>query len=250
MHNTNILLAFAATAICAVRGQGLGLDNNDVPPECRSLCQPVIDVEASCDNQFDDDAQQYRNCVCQNQSASQALPACDQCAAQYPNFFIDRNDNDGPDIDDNEISAWARICGLPAIQPNGTGPMSSGVRPPASFTTSMMTTTQIYDCDDPDDIINPTGTGRGDRDDPRCTRTTVVPVVGVVAPMTTGPSGPAPTVVSVSYTTSTGTNAAGSPAVFTSAVSTYTGTGGAALPTAAAGYFGAGAAALLAAFAL
>lgn len=46
MHNTNILLAFAATAICAVRGQGLGLDNNDVPPECRSICQPVVDVEA------------------------------------------------------------------------------------------------------------------------------------------------------------------------------------------------------------
>lgn len=120
-----------------------------------------------------------------------------------------------------------------------------------SFTTSMVSTTQVYDCDDPTDIeddLTP------DNDNRRCTRTTVVPVVGIATggPLTT-PSGPAPTGVSptrvsVSFTTSTGTNAAGQTTTFTSAVASFT--GAATLPTAAAGYFGAGAAALIAAFAL
>ena len=125
MHRNIVLLAFAA----AVHGQSLGLSDNDVPPECRSICQPVIDGERvccstagafrkwltsdsqRCDTSFDDDSQQYRDCVCQDQAAAAALSPCEQCAAQYPNFFIDndndgrgRNGNQGPDIDDNGMS--------------------------------------------------------------------------------------------------------------------------------------------------
>ncbi|KAI5364939.1 hypothetical protein Slin15195_G044770 [Septoria linicola] len=275
MHNKNLILACLATAICAVSGQGLS--NDDIPPECRSICQPVVDTERRCDNQFDDDGddnvnqpgvpsnQQYRDCVCQDQNASQALAQCNECTARYPNFFIDNdNDNDdgpGPDVDDNEIAQWARICGLP-VQNNGTNGTTGTLTAapsslPTSLTTSMRTVTQTFDCDSPpdndtDDILDDVNdTPDNNENDPQCTRTTVVPVVGIATgtagPITSGATS-TPTGVSVSYTTSTGTDSAGNAATFTSAVASLT--GAAALPTAAAGYFGAGAAALLAAFAM
>ena len=139
---------------------------------------------------------------------------------------------------------------IPTAGPNATQGLG-----PHSFTTYSVTTTQIFDCNEPWDIEDDLTPDNNDNNDPRCTRTTVVPIVGIATGtgVVTTPTGPTPTGVpptrtSVSFTTSVGTDAAGRTATFTSAVATFT--GAAALPTAAVGYFGAGAAALIAAFAL
>ncbi|KXT01892.1 hypothetical protein AC578_2170 [Pseudocercospora eumusae] len=117
MYNSKIIFAVLAAAIAVVRSEDL--EPNDVPPECRSICQPAIDLENSCDRQFDDDDndnnnsdQQYRDCVCKAQNANQALSACQNCVVQYPNYFIDADDND---TDDNGMffDPCCRSCSRP-----------------------------------------------------------------------------------------------------------------------------------------
>ncbi|KXT01893.1 hypothetical protein AC578_2170 [Pseudocercospora eumusae] len=195
MYNSKIIFAVLAAAIAVVRSEDL--EPNDVPPECRSICQPAIDLENSCDRQFDDDDndnnnsdQQYRDCVCKAQNANQALSACQNCVVQYPNYFIDADDND---TDDNDIEEWLRDCGFStATNQTGTaGVTPSPTRGPGAtgiFSGSLTTATYTYTEIDDDD----------DDDQPETeTRTTVFPVGAWTSGTFTGSYG--------SLTTSTAT---------------------------------------------
>ncbi|PIA91861.1 hypothetical protein CB0940_09811 [Cercospora beticola] len=296
MRNTNWTFALLAAAICAVKGQDL--DQNDIPQECRSTCQPVVDTENRCDQQFDDDDnnnnlqpgipanQQYRDCVCQDQNAAQALASCVECVARFPNYYLDLDDNnnpdtpDGPDGDDvndpdgddgqgqgnnnnnnnnrnqtvvdNDVAEWARICGLQVPGANNTSPNPTAgptAAAPRVTATGSTTVVQTVDCDDLNDPDGPDGDNDDNPDvnEPQCTRTTVLPVFGTITGGNQTP-GAAPTGVSTSFATSVGTGANGQTSTFTTGVAVAT--GAAALPAEAVSFFGAGAAALVAAFAL
>ena len=52
MLNLKLILGVLATALVAVRGQD-SIDQNDVPNECQSQCQNVINQSQNCDNQYD-----------------------------------------------------------------------------------------------------------------------------------------------------------------------------------------------------
>ncbi|EME81744.1 uncharacterized protein MYCFIDRAFT_78806 [Pseudocercospora fijiensis CIRAD86] len=251
MYNSRIILAALAAAIVVVHGHDL--EPNDVPPECRSICQPVVDLENSCDRQFEDDRdrsthdQQYRDCVCSTQNANQALSTCQNCVVQYPNYFLDLDDND---TDDNEIEQWLRDCGF-STATNQTG--SAGVTPPSpirgpgatgifsgSLTTATYTYTEIHH-----DVRGPgTATYTG-KDSDTITRVLVFPAGAT--PHVPGQSTVSRTTGSVSFTTATTTDAQGNTRVVTSPATTFD---GAAAVATAGPLLGAGMAIMLAGMAL
>ncbi|KAF7189303.1 hypothetical protein HII31_09456 [Pseudocercospora fuligena] len=250
MYNTRIIFAALAAAIAVVHAQDL--EPNDVPPECRSICQPVVDLE-------------------------------NNCVVQYPNFFVDADDND---TDDNEIEQWLRNCGFStATNQTGTaGVTPSPTRGPGAtgiFSGSLTTATYTYtDIDDDDDDDQPetetrttvfpvgawtSGTFTGsygslttstatytvpdddddDNDSDTITRTLVFPAGAT--PNVPGQNTVSPTTGSISFTTGTTTDAQGNTQVVTSPATTFD---GAAAVATAGPLLGAGMAIMLAGMAL
>ncbi|KAM3417974.1 hypothetical protein BST61_g6186 [Cercospora zeina] len=366
MHNTKLIFALLAAATCAVKGQELDL--NDIPQECQSTCQALVEIENRCDQQFENynnnnrnqgnngqggnqvnngqggnqanngqggnqvnngqggnqvnngqggysPNQQFRNCVCQDQNAAQALSSCIECIARtsyYPTDIDDdypwnyggpgqggqqqggqqqggqqqggqqqggqqqggqqqggqqqggqqqgqqqqsgregegqsgNNNYRGQAAVDREIVEWARICGIQVPGFNGTGPYPTnaptGTYPRVTVTGST-TVVQTLGCNDLNNPYRPDGDDNDrNSNEPQCTRTTVVPLYGTIT------SGFGPTGVSISYTTSIGTDVNGQTRTFTRGIPVATGAAG--VPAEAVSFFGAGAAALVAAFAL
>ncbi|KAF2721255.1 hypothetical protein K431DRAFT_75389 [Polychaeton citri CBS 116435] len=87
----NIFTTFTIVIAGIVHAQDI--DNNDVPTQCRSLCDPVVQLTQQCDSQNNDDDSGYINCVCNGQNASSIVPTCEACVAVY-----DESDNDVYDI--------------------------------------------------------------------------------------------------------------------------------------------------------
>lgn len=83
MHYTSILAFLALSAIHAVRAQEF--DGNDVPSQCRSVCDSMIAAARDCDNRFDGDREEV-DCICAAPNASSQLLLCEACvrAAQNP----------------------------------------------------------------------------------------------------------------------------------------------------------------------
>lgn len=83
MHYTKTLAFLALAAASLVRAQEF--DGNDVPSQCRSVCESMIAAARNCDNTADGDREEV-DCVCAAPNASTQLPLCEACvrAAQNP----------------------------------------------------------------------------------------------------------------------------------------------------------------------
>jgi hypothetical protein len=89
-YKTPVLLLSLASTVFAQE-----FDNNDVPPQCRSVCQSMVDAARTCDQNFDGDRQEV-DCICNTQGASTQLPECAACVRQ---FDPDRDGDDNNDQD-------------------------------------------------------------------------------------------------------------------------------------------------------
>jgi len=91
-YKTSLLLVgLAALSSTTVLAQEF--DNNDVPQQCRSVCQAMVDAARTCDNQNDGDRQEV-DCICNTEGASTQLPECAACVRQYDSDNDDDDDND------------------------------------------------------------------------------------------------------------------------------------------------------------
>ena len=57
-YKTTLVLLSLASSIFAQE-----FDNNDVPSQCRSVCQAMVDAARTCDNTVDGDREEA-NCIC------------------------------------------------------------------------------------------------------------------------------------------------------------------------------------------
>jgi len=93
MQYKNSLLFVGLVAIGAVTAQEF--DNNDVPSQCRTICQSMVDAARTCDQNFDGDREEV-DCICSTNGASTQLPECAACIRQF----------DDSDDDQNGASPW------------------------------------------------------------------------------------------------------------------------------------------------
>jgi len=77
MQLEHLIVLFVASI--AVKAQDI--DDNDVPNQCRNVCQLVTSLTQECDAQNDDDSDGYINCVCSFPDASNLVPVCEACVA-------------------------------------------------------------------------------------------------------------------------------------------------------------------------
>lgn len=89
MQYRNSLLLLGLSAISAVMAQEF--DNNDVPGECRSVCQSMVDAARNCDNTVNGGDRQEVDCICNTNGASTQLPECAACIRQFTNDDDDQN---------------------------------------------------------------------------------------------------------------------------------------------------------------
>ena len=98
MQYKNSLLFIGLVAIGAVAAQEF--DNNDVPNQCRTVCQAMVDAARTCDQQNSGDRQEV-DCICNTNGASTQLPECAACIRQF-----DTDNDDDDDNDQNGSSPW------------------------------------------------------------------------------------------------------------------------------------------------
>ncbi|SMR52649.1 unnamed protein product [Zymoseptoria tritici ST99CH_3D1] len=135
MRSATFLVSLLATAFVSAQE----IDNDDIPQECRDICRPVVELADRCDN-FDNDNRE-RDCLCETQNAA-AFTSCNDCTLQYPNFFIDNDDDDDntPDRETNEVNLWLNRCnfgsssGNNTSSPTGAASTGSGVVPVSTST--------------------------------------------------------------------------------------------------------------------
>lgn len=183
MQYKNALVLLGLTALAAVQAQEF--DGNDVPQQCRSICQAMVDAARTCDQTNDGDRQEV-DCICNTEGASTQLPECAACIRQF-----DTDDDDGDDDNDNGMSRTqggvlrllcshliadvddvVRSCGFSSTTFNAASASSTGsgsITSSASgslITSTFVTTSTDIDDDDDDDDDDETRT---------LTRTTVFP---------------------------------------------------------------------------
>ncbi|KAK0391427.1 hypothetical protein NLU13_0927 [Sarocladium strictum] len=119
MFDIKHLLLLAPLA--SVAFADLDLSRDDVPPPCRAICQPIVDLTQRCevdlpgDNNDREEDLLERQCVCTNDSfdVGRIAGLCASCFQQ--NFRApDDNDDDDNDTewDDDDIREIMRDCGF------------------------------------------------------------------------------------------------------------------------------------------
>ncbi|EHK98486.1 hypothetical protein M7I_5690 [Glarea lozoyensis 74030] len=90
------LIKISLLALLSGYAAAQDIDDNDVPTECRAVCQVVTQLTQQCDTQNNDIDSGYINCVCSYNNAASLIPACEACIANY-------DTNDGHDNDVNDL---------------------------------------------------------------------------------------------------------------------------------------------------
>lgn len=101
MKSATFVSALLATAApLASAGFGVGLDNDDVPSACKTICGPITRLSDACDvdlrSDIDKDEDHLQNqCICTNKSFDVANVAglCGDCIHQ--NSKRSKRDDDG-----------------------------------------------------------------------------------------------------------------------------------------------------------
>ncbi|KAJ9144515.1 hypothetical protein NKR23_g5927 [Pleurostoma richardsiae] len=140
-------MRFQISLISTVVGLGIialaqDIDSNDVPRECRSVCDPVTRLTRTCDRQNDDDDSGYINCVCSADNAQTAIPLCEACVAVY-------DTNDGHDNDVNDLvrscsfttTSWNSAAASTATNSAMSGPSTTSASTTQSAQTTVVTQT-------------------------------------------------------------------------------------------------------------
>ncbi|KAF5017811.1 hypothetical protein F66182_10234 [Fusarium sp. NRRL 66182] len=120
MYTSTLALAIAPLFLLA--RADVNLDRDDVPRECTTICNPIVDLTRACDTDLrgdDNDREEDRlevQCVCTNDSFNVARIAalCANCIHQYaPNNRDNDDDDDDDDIRDDtrDIDEILFTCG-------------------------------------------------------------------------------------------------------------------------------------------
>ncbi|KAF7191369.1 hypothetical protein HII31_07392 [Pseudocercospora fuligena] len=109
------LLLGAASILVHVAAQSR-VEDIDIPQQCRSTCQPLLDQSRNCDDQYSQDGnndgldQGYVNCICSAQNAANYIPQCNSCIQQDPNYLNSDNNNAFNNNGYNEVQQWMQTC--------------------------------------------------------------------------------------------------------------------------------------------
>ncbi|KAI4705729.1 hypothetical protein J4E81_000613 [Alternaria sp. BMP 2799] len=112
MHFQKLAVVFALSAI----GLAQDVDQDDVPMQCRSVCDSVTRLTRDCDTSTNDDMAE-RQCICNGQNANTAVPLCAACIMQ-----------NGGEMD-NDVNDIVRECSFSTTSYN---PSAASTAPPAS----------------------------------------------------------------------------------------------------------------------
>ncbi|KAI4650989.1 hypothetical protein J4E93_003347 [Alternaria ventricosa] len=112
MHFQKLAIVFALSAI----GLAQDVDRDDVPQQCRQVCDSVTRLTRDCDNSTNDDMAE-RQCICNGQNANTAVPLCAACIMQ-----------NGGEMD-NDVNDIVRECSFSTTSYN---PSAASTAPPAS----------------------------------------------------------------------------------------------------------------------
>lgn len=89
------LQSFFTLASLALLGNAVGtladLEADEVPQQCRQICQSIVQRSQECDrNTHDDHAE--KECMCKLNNASTVIPQCEACVAKYHNEVSDHSE--------------------------------------------------------------------------------------------------------------------------------------------------------------
>lgn len=192
MHNLQALLLLAPIAAkVAVADPDYDFDRDEVPPPCRDICQPMVELTNRCDD-FDfpgDDRTEdrlERQCVCTNDSfdVPRVAALCASCFEQNRDWrgndvedddFDDDDDDDDDDVDEDDwepkyIRRIMRDCGFSSVSYSASAhsTVASTISVSASrFTETAQLTTTIdpaRSTGDSNDDGNSGGGGGGNND--------------------------------------------------------------------------------------
>ncbi|KAI1057123.1 hypothetical protein LB507_002263 [Fusarium sp. FIESC RH6] len=115
MYTSTIALALAPLLLLA--RADVNLDRDDIPRECDTICNPIVDLKRACDTDLrgDRDRDEDRleaQCVCTNDSFNVARVAalCADCIHQNVRRDDDDDDNDNDETED--IDDILYTCGF------------------------------------------------------------------------------------------------------------------------------------------
>lgn len=60
-----------------------GIENDDVPDQCRDTCRSVVQQSESCDDQSFSSNDRELECICTGQNMAVAIPACEACVRPF-----------------------------------------------------------------------------------------------------------------------------------------------------------------------
>ena len=108
MYTSTIALALAPLLLLA--RADVSLDRDDIPRECDTICNPIVDLTRACDTDLrgDRDRDEDRleaQCVCTNDSFNVARVAalCADCIHQNVRRDTDDDDNDNDDTEGKSL---------------------------------------------------------------------------------------------------------------------------------------------------
>ncbi|EPE28592.1 hypothetical protein GLAREA_09713 [Glarea lozoyensis ATCC 20868] len=128
------LIKISLLALLSGYAAAQDIDDNDVPTECRAVCQVVTQLTQQCDTQNNDIDSGYINCVCSYNNAASLIPACEACIANY-------DTNDGHDNDVNDL---IRSCSFTTtVFVSGAGTSARTTASTSAAGSASVTTTSV-----------------------------------------------------------------------------------------------------------
>lgn len=86
------LFALSTLALLGnVVGTLADLEADEVPKECKQVCDSVVQRSNQCDNETHDDRAE-KECMCKLKDASSVIPRCEACVAKYHSEVSDHSD--------------------------------------------------------------------------------------------------------------------------------------------------------------
>lgn len=89
------LQKFFALSILALLGNVVDtladLESNEVPKQCKQVCDSVVQRSQKCDNDTHDDHSE-KECMCKLKDASTVVPQCEACVAKYHSEVSNHSD--------------------------------------------------------------------------------------------------------------------------------------------------------------
>jgi hypothetical protein len=73
-----------------VVGSFADLEANEIPKQCKPICEPIVQRSDQCDRKTPSDYAEME-CICKLDNASKLIPLCEACVAKYHAIVSDDN---------------------------------------------------------------------------------------------------------------------------------------------------------------